>query len=86
LKGFEKYDWYEYKVPSKARGLISGGKYRMNSINFASRNSKEILRDPITLIFSLGFPLVLLVLLSAINKSIPTEAGASMTLFRIEKN
>lgn len=56
----------------------------MNSINFASRNTKEILRDPITIIFSLGFPLALLVLLTAINSSIPKEAAATMPLFQIE--
>ncbi len=56
----------------------------MNAINFASRNTKEILRDPITLFFSLGFPLILLLLLSAINSSLPPEAAESMTLFKIE--
>ena len=38
---------------------------------FASRNTKEILRDPLTLFFGLGFPLVLLLLLSAIQANIP---------------
>lgn len=45
---------------------------------FASRNAKEILRDIFTLIFGILFPLVLLVLLSAINRSIPAEAGMSL--------
>ena len=40
---------------------------------FASRNTKEILRDPLTLCFGLGFPLVLLLLLSAIQANIPVE-------------
>lgn len=48
---------------------------------FASRNAKEILRDILTLIFGILFPLVLLVLLSAINSSIPAQAG--MKLFDI---
>ena len=48
---------------------------------FAGRNTKEIIRDIFTLIFGILFPLVLLVLLSAINRSIPKEA--SMTLFNI---
>lgn len=48
---------------------------------FASRNTKEILRDIFTLIFGILFPLVLLVLLTIINKSIPREAG--MSLFNI---
>ena len=38
---------------------------------FAKRCAKEILRDPLTLIFSLGFPIVLLLLLSAIQANIP---------------
>lgn len=38
---------------------------------FASRNAKEILRDPLTLFFGLGFPLVLILLLSAIQANIP---------------
>ena len=38
---------------------------------FTSRNTKEILRDPLTLFFGLGFPLVLLLLLSAIQANIP---------------
>ena len=41
--------------------------------SFASRNPKEILRDPLTLCFGLGFPLVLLLLLSAIQANIPVE-------------
>ena len=54
----------------------------MRTTAFASRNTKEMLRDPVTLIFGLGFPLVLLVLLSAINSSIPKQAD--MKLFQIE--
>lgn len=41
--------------------------------SFASRNTKEILRDPLTLCFGLGFPLILLLLLSAIQANIPVE-------------
>ena len=37
-------------------------------INFAKRNLKEILRDPIIYIFCLGFPLVMLVIFQVINK------------------
>lgn len=40
---------------------------------FAKRCAKEILRDPINLGFGLGFPLVLLVLLSAMQANIPVE-------------
>lgn len=53
----------------------------MRTLVFASRNTKEITRDIFTLIFGILFPLVLLVLLSAINSSIPESAG--MKLFEI---
>ena len=43
----------------------------MRMWTFAGRNAKEILRDPLTLAFGLGFPLVLLFLLSAIQANIP---------------
>lgn len=39
----------------------------------AHRNIKEILRDPLNLAFGLGFPLVLILLLSAIQANIPVE-------------
>ena len=45
----------------------------MRMLAFAKRCAKEILRDPINLIFGLGFPLVLLVLLSAIQANIPVS-------------
>lgn len=43
----------------------------MRMLTFAHRNTKEILRDPINLAFGLGFPLALLLLLSAIQASVP---------------
>ena len=45
----------------------------MKMITFAKRCIKEILRDPINLGFGLGFPLVLLLLLSAIQANIPVS-------------
>lgn len=45
----------------------------MKMLTFASRNIKEILRDPVNLFFGLGFPVVLLLLLSAIQANIPVE-------------
>lgn len=51
----------------------------MKMIAFAKRNSKEILRDPLTLFFGLGFPLILIFLLSAIQASIP------VALFEIQR-
>ena len=43
----------------------------MRIMNFAKRNVKELLRDPLNLAFGLGFPLVLIFLLSAIQANIP---------------
>ena len=48
----------------------------MRMLTFAGRNTKEILRDPLTLFFGLGFPLVLLFLLSVIQSNIPVELFA----------
>ena len=45
----------------------------MRMMTFAKRCAKEILRDPINLAFGLGFPLVLLVLLSAIQANLPVS-------------
>ena len=45
----------------------------MRMLPFAKRCAKEILRDPINLAFGLGFPLVLLVLLSTMQANIPVS-------------
>ncbi len=45
----------------------------MRTLTFAKRCAKEILRDPLNLMFGLGFPVVLLLLLSAIQANIPVE-------------
>ena len=45
----------------------------MRMLTFASRNTKEILRDPLNLAFGLGFPLVLIILLSAIQANVPVK-------------
>ncbi len=50
----------------------------MRMLAFARRNTKELLRDPLTLFFGLGFPLVLLVLMNVIQRSVPVE------IFRLE--
>lgn len=50
----------------------------MRMLTFAKRCAKEILRDPLNIIFGLGFPIVLLLLLSAIQANIPVK------LFEIE--
>lgn len=43
----------------------------MRMLTFAERNAKEILRDPLNLAFGLGFPLMLILLLTAIQANIP---------------
>ena len=43
----------------------------MRMLTFAKRNFKEILRDPLNLAFMFGFPLVLILLLSAIQANVP---------------
>ena len=43
----------------------------MRTVTFAKRCAKEILRDPLNLLFGLGFPIVLLLLLSAIQANVP---------------
>ena len=52
----------------------------MRMMTFAKRCAKEILRDPINLGFGLGFPLVLLMLLSAIQANIPVNLFEINTL------
>ena len=45
----------------------------MRMLTFAKRCGREILRDPINLGFGLGFPLVLLLLLTTMQKNIPVH-------------
>ena len=47
---------------------------------FAKRNIKELLRDPLTLFFGLGFPLVLLVLMNVIQRNVPVHIFELETL------
>ena len=47
---------------------------------FARRNLKELARDPLTLLFGLAFPLVVMLLLSAIQAHVPVEMFAISTL------
>lgn len=50
----------------------------MKMISFATRNTKEILRDPLNLGFGIGFPVVLLLLFTVI------QANAPVSLFEIQ--
>ena len=45
----------------------------MRMLPLAKRNMQEILRDPLNLAFGLGFPVVLLLLLSAIQANVPVS-------------
>ena len=51
----------------------------MRMLTFAKRCAKEILRDPLNLGFGLGFPLVLLLLLTSLQANIP------VSLFEIDR-
>jgi ABC-2 type transport system permease protein len=50
----------------------------MRSLVFAKRNFKELIRDPLSLIFSIGLPVLLLALMSTIQKNIAVD------IFKIE--
>ena len=52
----------------------------MKPFTFAKRCAKEILRDPINLGFGVGFPLVLLLLLSCLQANIPVNLFEINTL------
>ena len=52
------------------------------TICFAKRNLIEISRDSLSYLFCIAFPIVMLIIMSVVNASIPKEAG--MTLFRID--
>ena len=49
---------------------------------FSVRCAKEIVRDPINLGFGLGFPFVLLLLLSAIQSNVPVSLFEIASLTR----
>ncbi len=51
----------------------------MRMLTFANRTFKEIIRDPLTVAFGLGFPLVVLLLLTAIQTNVP------VALFELDK-
>lgn len=48
----------------------------MRMLTFSKRCAGEILRDPLNLAFGLGFPIILLLLLSAIQANVPVELFA----------
>ena len=50
---------------------------------YSDRNRKELLRDPLSYVFCLAFPLVMLVVMTLVDTSIPRESG--MTVFHIQR-
>ena len=51
-------------------------------LTFSWRNIKELIRDPLGYIFCVGFPLVMLIIMTVLDQSIPKD---SVTVFHIEK-
>lgn len=43
----------------------------MKYLVFSSRNQKEIIRDPLNIMFGVGFPIVILLIFTAIQRNIP---------------
>lgn len=54
----------------------------MKGLIFCKRTMKEILRDPLSYAFCLGFPIVMLIIMTIVNESIPAQAN--MTVFQIQ--
>ncbi|MBQ2100589.1 MAG: ABC transporter permease, partial [Lachnospiraceae bacterium] len=52
------------------------------TIQFAKRNIIELSRDALGYIFCIAFPILMLIVMSVVNESIPKEAG--MIIFRID--
>lgn len=52
------------------------------TLAFSARCLKEILRDPLSYLFCLGFPLVMLLVMTLVDRSIPPQAN--MTIFHID--
>ncbi len=52
------------------------------TISFTKRNLIEMSRDVLSYIFCIAFPIVMLIIMSIVNSSIPKEAG--MSIFRID--
>ena len=45
----------------------------MKMSSFAIRNAKELLRDKLNLAFGIGFPVIVLLMLSLIQSNVPVE-------------
>ena len=54
----------------------------MRTLVFSKRNLIELLRDPLSYIFCLGFPVIMLIIMTIVNESIPPQAN--MTIFNTD--
>lgn len=54
---------------------------KKRTLIFARRVVLELLRDPLSYVFALGFPIVMLIVMTLVNRSIPAEAA--MTIFNL---
>ncbi len=52
------------------------------TLAFSKRNLLEMARDPLSWIFCVAFPIVMLIIMTIVNEAIPKESG--MTIFRID--
>lgn len=52
----------------------------MKSIIFAKRNIKEIMRDPLSWFFCIGFPIIMLIIFQVINFALPEEGTGMFNL------
>lgn len=50
---------------------------------FASRNIKELIRDPISYIFCLGLPIAMLIIMTLVDQSIPHDVPGTPQIFGI---
>ncbi|MDO4543338.1 MAG: ABC transporter permease [Clostridia bacterium] len=56
----------------------------MKMLAFAKRNRKEMMRDPLTLVFGVGFPVVLLLLMTIIERSVSGSTGVRVSQFEMQ--
>lgn len=50
----------------------------MKTIAFSGRTIKELLRDPLSYIFCVGFPIIMLVIFTIVGQSMPAEAQVEL--------
>ena len=50
----------------------------MRTIAFTKRTIKELLRDPLSYIFCLGFPMIMLIIMTVVDQSIPAEGNVEV--------